>query len=42
MNLAELGAKMRFFRKIQNFIKSKRSDGFFQIQSQKTLIYISL
>ena len=30
LNLAGLKAKMPFFPKIRNFIKSERSDGFFQ------------
>ena len=29
VNIAELGAKMPFYRKIQNFIKFERSEGFF-------------
>ena len=29
LNLAELGAKMPFFRKIKKFIKSERSNEFF-------------
>ena len=43
LNLAELGAKILFFRKIFNFVKSERFDRFFsKLNPKRTETLISV